>query len=201
MKNSDKLYLGKYAMILLVMIIGMASCRVQTSSHSDVFYEIFRGDTTMFRGTNLGDNIAVVEDHEAPNEPEHNDKLGLSYHIELDTATSMVVDYYSDNIRSEIPLNRVASVVANISLDDEVRAAQLYGEIQSYFNRTYGLYSGTYGDYSWSASTKYTPDMEVRLILDENKRNITINFIDTQPGNLADSLINGIVVDTFFPVN
>ncbi|MEZ4774659.1 MAG: hypothetical protein R3D00_15850 [Bacteroidia bacterium] len=166
----------------------LTACHDQISSHSALFRHIFANDSATFRGTNIGDMMSHVREVELPNRPEHDDKLGTSYFIPIDSATTMLVDYYSDNIRNERSQERVASIVANISLNDEVQTAQLYSEIQTYFNSSYGIYSGTYGDYSWNAGTRYTPEMEVRLLLAENKKGITLNFVNTLPEYLADSV-------------
>ncbi|MDX2250430.1 MAG: hypothetical protein SF052_26850 [Bacteroidia bacterium] len=188
-------YLLAFGMVFGLLISG---CKDKISSHSELFQQIFADDSSTFRKSNIGDIMSHVRENELPNLPEHDDKLGMSYNLRIDSSATILVDYYSDNIRNERSLERVASIVANISLDDEVRTAQLYSEIQEYLNQHYGIYSGTYGDYSWEAGTRYTPEMEVRLLLAENKRGITLNFVNTQPEYLADSLAYPAVLDTVY---
>lgn len=182
------------------LFVGMlvTACHNQTSSNSALFRQIFSSDSATFRGINIGDMMSHVREKEMPNTPEHDDKLGTSYFLPIDSATTMLLDYYSDNIRNERSQERVASIVANISLNDEVQTAQLYSEIQTYFNSTYGIYSGNYGDYAWNAGTRYTPEMEVRLLLAENKKGITLNFVNTRPEYLADSVALPLQVNAAF---
>ncbi len=161
------------------------ACTPDHFSNTNLFKEIFLEGTGTFRGTTLGEPIELVKEHEAPNEPVHEDILGLSYELPLGENRKMLIAYYKDNLKTETESNRVASIIANIQLRDELESAQLYNEIQEYFiqNNQYGLASGTYGDYTWESRIKR--GMEVRLKLDENKRVITLNFIDTQIGTQA----------------
>ena len=181
---------------LLSAIALLFACRNQTARTSHLFRKIMYNDTTNFRGIYLGANIDYAYQREQPFQPDHKDKLGLSYTFVLDSTTIMMVDYYSDNLKTELPSNRIASIVANIILDDEVQAAKLYGELRSYLNEQCGVSNGIYGDLSWETSNKYTPSIEVRLGLDDNKKEITLNYIDIQPSQ--DSTLNGVAIDSFY---
>ncbi|MEZ4826720.1 MAG: hypothetical protein R3C61_10580 [Bacteroidia bacterium] len=180
----------------LAAMIFLSACSDPISAHSPIFKILFTDDSTAFRGISIGEQMREVRKKELPLDPEHDDKLGVSYLVPIDSATEMLIDYYSDNIRNERSQERVASIVANISLNDEVKTAQLYSEIQDYFNKNYGIYSGSYGDYSWNAGTRLTPEMEVRLLLAENKKGITLNFVNTRPEYLADSVAFPVFNDT-----
>jgi len=158
----------------------LAACTQQGFSHSELFKQIFLDESGTFRGTVLGEHIERVKEHEAPNVPVHEDILGLNYQLDLGQNRKLIITYYKDNLKTETESNRVTSIVANIHLQDELETAQLYNEIQEYFiqNNHYGLSSGSYGDYIWES--RINNGMEVRLKLDEHKRVITLNFIDTQ---------------------
>lgn len=168
--------------IYLAFGLFLSACTPQHFSHSELFQKIMKDvETSTFRGTTLGEHIDLVKEHESPLEPTHEDIMGLRYQIDLDADKYMIVVYYKDNVKTETESNRVTSIVANIYLTGELETAQLYGEIQDYFiqDNSYGLASGTYGNYIWESRIK--SGMEVLLKLDENKNLITLNFIDTQP--------------------
>ena len=139
-----------------------------------------QNDPATFRGTILGDQIERALAQEAAS-PTHQDKLGLSYEFLLEKEIRMFVDYYSDNLKGGQPNNRIISIVANIRMEDEVETARLYNEMESYLNLKYGVANGGYGGFTWNAFTLHTNNMEVRLKLNDDKRSITLNFIDIQP--------------------
>lgn len=150
--------------------------------------ELFSEDNSTFRGTDLGDPMNRVKQNEATvagrhnntGTPKHDDRLGLAFEYVLTDSLRLFVEYYPENPAVQSDSNRVAAVVANISLNDEVEIAQLYNEIEDYFTRKYRISSGTYGNYSWKTSTPKTQSMEVGLKMSDNKRGITVMFIDTQ---------------------
>lgn len=165
----------------LCTLLLLAACSEKGTSRSELFQEIFTTrESGTFRGVTLGESIEQARAQEAPNLPVHEDVLGLTYHFDLGQERSLVIAYYKDNLKTQRETNRLASIVANVHLNDELTTAQLYNEIQDYFiqNNHYGLASGSYGDYIWESRLKN--GMEVRLKLDENKHLITLNFIDTQ---------------------
>ena len=164
---------------LAVLFLG--GCLPQSPSQSDLFQQIFLDDSSSFRGAMIGDQIHTVLEHEQDWVPSHQDKLGISYSIPLDDEFQLLVDYYSDNLKTDKESNRLTSIVANILLQDEVEAAKLYSEVQIHFDQRFGLASGQYGDHQWGSSNPFTSSIEVRLRLNDDKQGITLNFIDTEP--------------------
>lgn len=164
------------------------SCTTQNFSKGPLFEELFSDENSTFRGTDLGDRIGEVieqekttaQAHSQTGGPKHHDPLGLSYEYVLTDSLLLFVEYYPPIPQEKNDSSRISSIVANISLDDEVEIAQLYNEIEQYFSRKYRISSGTYGNYSWKTSTPKTQSMEVGLKMSDNKRGITVMFIDTQ---------------------
>jgi hypothetical protein len=132
---------------------GFMGCKQQVRDRSNLFQEIFLDDSTTFRGTQMGEKMDQVLLHEHKQTPVRKDRIGLSYACKLPQDYTMLLDYYSDYLRVEQSEDKLASVVANILMNDEVETAKLYGEIQAYFNQKYGISSGQYGNYSWQGST------------------------------------------------
>jgi hypothetical protein len=163
-------------------------CTTENFRHSPLFLELFSEEKSTFRGTDLGDPMTLVKQNEAAvagrhndsGTPKHDDRLGLAFEYTLTDSLLLFVEYYPKNPSEQSDSNRVASIVANISLNDEVEIAQIYNEIEQYFTRKYRISSGTYGNYSWKSSTPKTQSMEVGLKMSDNKKGITIMFIDTQ---------------------
>lgn len=162
-------------------VLFQIGCLHQRQVRSELFQQIFVDDSTSFRGAMIGDQIYAVLEHEKDWVPSHQDKLGISYNIPLEEDFTLLVDYYSDNLKTDKESNRLTSIVANILLQDEVEAAKLYNEVQKHFTNRFGLASGQYGDYQWGSSNPYTSSIEVRLRLNDDKQGITLNFIDTEP--------------------
>ncbi|MEM7373556.1 MAG: hypothetical protein AAF587_33330 [Bacteroidota bacterium] len=161
--------------------IHLLGCNSRGESRSQLFNDVFLDDSTTFRGSMLGEKIQTVLEHEKNWVPSHQDKLGLTYQIELENeGSAMIIDYYSDNLKTDKESNRLTSIVAKVLLPDEVEAAKLYNEVQSYFNNRYGLSSGKYGAFEWESSNSFTSSIEVRLKLNEDKKGISLNFIDTE---------------------
>lgn len=169
-------------MYCFCMLWVLAACETNELEHSKIFKQIFLSKGATFRGTNLGDSFSVPLESEAPHEPKYKDNLGVTYEIDLDHKRRMFIEYYRDDIDSPSSDNRVAAIVANVLLEDELVTAQLYNELHDYFNTidVYGFSRGTYGNYIWESQTKYSSRMEVILKLNDNKKGITLNFIDTR---------------------
>ncbi|WNJ19519.1 hypothetical protein [Pontibacter sp. G13] len=175
-------YLIAFACICLLNV----ACQGPQRSYSALYGEVFLDDSTTFRGTNLGGPIERVVQQEIP-QPIHKDKLGLAYEIPLSEGGMMLVDYYSDNLRTNQATDRITSIVANILLEDELLASQFYQEVQSKFNLKYGVGMGQYGDYYWESGNQLINQMEVRLRLGDSRKRVLINFIDTSPEAMPDS--------------
>lgn len=162
-------------------LLLLSGCLSQIESRSELFQQIFIEESSTFRGSLLGEQIETVLEHERDQVPSHQDKLGLTYEIDLLGEHTLLIDYYSDNLKTDKESNRLASIIANILLEDEVEAAKLYNEVQRSFNNRYGLAAGQYGDFRWESSNSFTSSIEVRLKLNDDKKGITLNFIDTEP--------------------
>ncbi|RMG75870.1 MAG: hypothetical protein D6722_00285 [Bacteroidetes bacterium] len=177
--------IGYWAIWLLGMGASFLACTTNQPSHSPLFQEIFVDDSSTFRGCFLGADMTRIPRQEQGQSPEHQDLLGITYHIALSPGYLMIVDYYSDHLKAEQDSQRLASIVANILVNDEVETAKLYEEIRAYFQARYGISSGLYGNYQWQSSNAFTHSMEVILRLNEDKKGITLNYVDTQPRQAA----------------
>lgn len=160
-------------------MLSLACRSVSGTTHSPLYNRIFLDAPGTFRGNELGTDIQQVPKIEVA-DPKHEDKLGLTYEVDLGKERKMLLDYFSDNLKTERESNRLASIIANILLEDEVEAAKLYNEIQLVCNNRYRLASGVYGNYLWQSSNDFTSSIEVRLKLNEDKKGLTISFIDTE---------------------
>ena len=103
----------------------------------------------------------------------------------------MMVHYLPQSMKSAgMASEQVASIVANVMLDSEVETARLYNEIEDHFNVLYGRenLTGKYGNYTWNCSKNYISSMEIRLVLGEDQKVILMNFVDTQSGEIRNSL-------------
>jgi len=167
---------------ILFLLPVLIACEAPVASKSELFYEVFLNDSSVFRNLEPGDPLEKVPQVEAE-PPTHSDDIGLVFENTLPSGYTLYLDYWSDKLNSVDPQNKIASIVANILIQDEVETAKLYNEILAYFNSEYGISSGTYGDYSWKGITKKSTAMSVYLKLDESKKGITINFVDTEPEN------------------
>lgn len=171
--------------VVLLLLIG--GCRNNGGKKSQLFQEMFRSDTTTFRGIDPRDSLARVMRQEDAEALLHDDELGLAYRYYPREGVELLLDYHSNNLLTEQNTNHIASIVANILMEDEVETAKLYNEIQGYFNRKYGVSSGTYGDLRWEAITRHLTRMEIQLKMKENRRGLTLNFVDTDPESAAGS--------------
>ncbi|MEO0898745.1 MAG: hypothetical protein AAFY71_20200 [Bacteroidota bacterium] len=171
------LYIG-----FCLLLLAISSCDSPVSSKSELFYEIFIDESSVFRKLEPADPMDKVLDTEK-SIPAHSDDIGIVYEIKLPSGYLLYLDYWSDNINSLDPENKIASIVANILINEEVETAKLYDEILNYFSEEYGVVNGSYGDYSWEGITQKSTAMGIYLKLDENKKAITLNFVDTEPNN------------------
>lgn len=146
--------------------------------YSDSLYVATKADTFTFRKVILGQEMSSVKGVESPFRPQHEDEFGLGYEIYLDEQSVLLLDYY--NGRDKDNQDRLVSIVADLILQDEVETARMYDELEAYLSERYGLSDGSYEKQIWSGYTTFTNNMEVRLVLNENKRQIGLNFIDLQ---------------------
>jgi hypothetical protein len=180
----------KGASLPLLLILLLIACDPLTEGSSELFRQIFfaegplpnpDADTTNFRGNILGQKVQEVLKKEKTLAPSHEDELGISYEIDLVGGATMLLEYYSDLTNRLKPKGKLTSIAADILLSDEVETARLYEEIETYLNQRYGISDGVYGDQTWNHYNSYTNNMEVRLVLHDNKKQITLNFVDLQP--------------------
>lgn len=169
-------------LLLFLPWLILCSCERTHSNHSELFTQIFISADNDFRGVNLGQGIQDILTIASPLLPKYQDRYGVSYEIKLVPSGSLRADYYTDNLISGMETNKIASIVAQVSLDNEVETARLYQEIKEYFDLRYNLPAGVYGDYLWSSATRDFGVIEVRLRLDDSKRGIVFNFVDPQAG-------------------
>ncbi|GAB4416750.1 MAG: hypothetical protein OHK0039_26360 [Bacteroidia bacterium] len=167
--------------IVWIALLSIPGCTTREASHSALFYEIFIHDSTTFRGSSLGTDMEAVLENEMPEQPVYEDPMGYSFKFTLSPGYLMLVDYFSDFLKRESPARKLSSIVANIYLYDEVETAKIYNEIQAFFNMRYGVATGSYGDYLWQSSNAFTHSMEIRLKLNDDKKGIKLNFVDTDP--------------------
>ncbi|MCI4666643.1 MAG: hypothetical protein MRZ79_00675 [Bacteroidia bacterium] len=170
-----RIYIG-----LISLLLWMCACDTPENSKSELFYEVFLNDSSVFRNLEPGDPIEDVSEKEEET-PSHSDDIGLVFEYSLSSGYILYLDYWSDKLNSGNPQNKIASIVANILIDDEVQTAKLYNEIVNHFNALYGISSGAYGNFSWQGITQKSTAMEVFLKLEESKKGVTINFVDTEP--------------------
>lgn len=163
-------------------------CNATREGKSLLFYEIFRNDTTTFRGVELGDPMDGIKQLETNSLPVHEDQMGLSYQITLSPGYEMWVDYHADNLISPAPQNKLAAIDVNIFVGDEVETAKLFREVGQFYDESYGIHRVDGGDYVWEGASKYQTAMEITLRLNENKVSLTLNYIDIEPDRQLKSL-------------
>lgn len=168
----------------LCLLALLAACKPEQSARSPLFWQVFRDDTSMFRGIALGEPVDFVLRQEAPANPLHQDQIGLSFAHNLPDSGLLIVDYYSDYLREERGKERLASIAADVILRDEVETARLYDELRLYFSQRYGIPDGGFGHFIWRGNSRLTPSMEISLQLVSSKK-ITLNFVDTYHGDPA----------------
>lgn len=178
--------------LLLVSSLWLISnaCVDTQAPRSELFQSIFIDDSSTFRNTYLGETLPDVIQQENDHKPVHQDAFGLKFEMEVSPICDMTVHYLPQSMKSGgFESAKVASIVSNVMLSSEVETARLYNEIEEHFNVLYGRENlkGKYGNYSWSCSKDYISSMEIRLILGESQKNIMMNFVDTQTGQILDS--------------
>ncbi|MDX2287062.1 MAG: hypothetical protein NW241_23050 [Bacteroidia bacterium] len=172
-------------LLLLAWSAVLPGCRSQEYAQSDLFYEVFRDDSSTFRGLYLGEPVETAVAREPAASLRYQDRLGASYVVQLSEGSLLLLDYYANYLKDPANPSGLASIVANILMEDEVETARLYSELVAHFNQRYGVASGRYGAYSWESPGKLTPDMEIILRLHEDKKGITVNFVDAGSGDPA----------------
>lgn len=177
-------------LIVFSLLFVNSSCVDTQAPRSEIFQSIFVDDSSTFRNTYLGESLQEALRHEGDQRPVHKDAFGLKFDLELSPICQMTVHYLPQSMKSGgIESPAIASIVANVQLTSEVETARLYNEIEEHFNLLYGRENlkGKYGNYSWSCSKDYISSMEIRLILGESQKNIMMNFVDTQTGQIIDN--------------
>lgn len=153
-----------------------AACASTQATQKPLFRQIFLNDEGTFRAIQLGEAIENVQKKEKSS-PKHNDLLGLVYEYSLSENHQLAVEYYFDNAQKENESRHLQAIIANIELKSEIETAQLYEEIETYLNAKYGLAVGDYGKRVWKEEAK---SMEIIVSLAENKKGISLNFIQTK---------------------
>ncbi|MFK7923005.1 MAG: hypothetical protein AB8H47_13665 [Bacteroidia bacterium] len=180
-------YLTLSLVFCSLMLSFSSSCQIASESKSPLFRQVFYSDsmylpteldTFTFRKVIIGQAMSTIKGLEGSFLPQHEDEFGLGYEINLSPQSVLLLDYYSG--RDQTSKDRLVSIVADLILQDEVETAKVYGELEDYLNESYGLSDGSYGQQVWTGYTPFTNNMEVRLVLNENKRQIGLNFIDLQ---------------------
>lgn len=166
---------SKYLFPLLIMLV-LAACTSTQATQKPLFRQIFLNEEGTFRAIQLGEAIEKVQKMEKVS-PKHNDLLGLVYEYSLSKDHQLAVEYYFDNAKKENESRHLQAIIANIELKSEIEAAQLYEEIELYFNQKYGLPVGDYGRRVWKDDNK---SMEIIVSLAEDKKGISLNFIQTK---------------------
>jgi len=172
---------------ILSFLLSGISCADTRVPKSEMFQSIFLDDSSTFRDTYLGETLNEAANHESPLRPIHQDAFGLKFDFEVSPDCRMAIHYLPQSMKSGgLTSSHIASIVANVNLQSEVETARLYNEIEEHFNLLYGRENlkGKYGNYSWNCSKDYISSMEVRLVLGENQKNIMLNFVDTQTGQI-----------------
>lgn len=182
----------KLLFLIFVFAVLFGACTANDTQQSPFFSAIFTpehlaaqslSDSVNFRGLTVGEPISRVGELEEQTHLRHQDELGFSYEIPLSESVTLLLDYYSDQANSQFPQERITSIVADVLMKEEFETANLYEDIATYFNEQYGVADGGYGQLVWNGYTPFTNNLEVRLILNENKTQITINFVDLQTEN------------------
>ncbi|MEM9985153.1 MAG: hypothetical protein AAF804_08670 [Bacteroidota bacterium] len=173
--------------MFVLVTLSMMACRSEAGLQSPLFEDLFRNDTTAFRGLDPRDplNRALRQEEEA--KLRYQDELGLAYQYPLGKEAEIFIDYHSNNLMSDETSDQIVSIVSNILLEDEVETARLYNEIQAYFNSRYGVSSGTYGQFKWTGLTRHSTQMEILLNMSTDRKGLTINFVDIDPSPLGHS--------------
>ncbi len=179
------LLLRKLCLLLLLATLLIMGCRSEAGLQSPLFGDLFRNDTTAFRGLDPRDPLHRALRQEEEAKLRYQDELGLAYQYPLGEEAEIFIDYHSNNLMSDETSDQIVSIVSNILLEDEVETARLYNEIQAYFNSRYGVSSGTYGQFRWKGLTRHSTQMEILLNMSTDRKGLTINFVDIDPSPLG----------------
>lgn len=166
---------GMYALILCIPIF-FSACVSKERTQSILFQTIFLEKEGLFRGINLGNSLEEVKKYEKVS-PRHDDLIGLTYYYPLADSQQLFLEYYSGLPESGLRGDSLKAIIANVFLQDEMVAAELYREIQNHFKTKMGLSLGDYGEDVWEGETRYG-QMEVHLKFSEGGRGISINFVE-----------------------
>ena len=168
-------------MILFSATLALMSwaCQTEEPLHSPMFEQIFIEGEGTFRGIFLQDDISVVKRKESGLPPLYEDPLGISYKIRGQNGDDVYIEYYTPLGRSDQPLTQISSIVVNVVMREELRAANLYDETFAHLSQLYGVPQGTYEHYTWDGilQAKTGTGMEIILKLDDSKNKITLNYI------------------------
>lgn len=161
-----------------IAFLGWA-CQAENTLHSPIFQDIFAQGEGTFRGIFLQDDISVVKLKEADLPPLYEDPLGISYKVQTSEGDEIYIEYYTPLGRSDQPLTQISSIVVNVVMREEGRAASLYEEILGYLNQLHGVPQGSFEHHIWDGilQAKTGTGMEVILKLDDSKNKITLNYI------------------------
>lgn len=166
-----------YALILGISLFW-GSCISQEQSQSILFQTIFLEEDGLFRGINLGNPLSEVKKREQT-APRHDDLLGLTYFYPLPDSQQLFLEYYSGLPESGLRGDSLRAIIANVFLQDEMIAAELYREIQNHFKMKLGLSQGDYGADIWEGETPYGR-MEVHLRFNEGGKGLSVNFVEIE---------------------
>ncbi len=160
---------------LLLILAGGEACASRERSQSLLFQELFQNKKGLFRGNELGDALSDVREREGI-PPKHDDLLGLSYYYPLPDSQQLFVEYYTGLPESGLRGDSLNAITANIFLQNEIIAAELYREIQGHFRARMGLSIGEYGEDIWEGESP-RGRMEARLRFTEGGRGLSVNFV------------------------
>lgn len=168
-----------YLPFCLYLIFSLSACQPKGDERSIVYQHLFGIEEGTFRGIFLQDDISVVKRKEENLSPLYEDPLGISYKITTEMGEELYIEYYTPLNGGDQPLTQISSIVVNVFMKDEAKAANLYTEILSHLNQTYGVSKGTFEDHVWEdiVQSKTGTGMEVILKLDESKNKLTLNYI------------------------
>ncbi len=164
----------KYKYVSLILCTLLYACTGASETESRLYKQIFAEEKAMFRGINLGDKLDNIHENM---QAKYTDILGVVYEIPLSANEKMSVHYYIDNLQTNKETNRIATIQANITVNDEVETTQLYHQIQQHLTQKYGLPTGNYGTLKWESAAY---GMEVSLNIASNRKEIDIAFINVK---------------------
>lgn len=132
--------------------------------------QLFGQADGVFRGLGVGSTAEEVKKQEGGN-PRFEDQWGLQYEINLGESRELLIDYLLEDSS-----RRVKSIVALLSLRDEVEASEQFNAIETRLSRDYGVPDGSFGDYFWGPQRV---NLSIQLRLLENKSSLSLNFFQS----------------------